>query len=255
MNLVSLQLGRPRESVSHLKDGNDAKWVSSIWRTPVNERLHLGRTDLAGNAQADLKNHGGPDKAVCCYSAEHYPDWRDLLELSEEEFGYGAFGENFTVTELTENAVCLGDIYALGTATVQVSQPRMPCWKVGRRWERPDLPASTRRCTSRKQINLRTRNCRACLYWRKLGVAHSAAALDFCATGRRRRNNLLCQECMKLLSCRRKKPTVSMERAAITTGFLTVQSWMLMENLFGAVSVRLFQKRSGFNLYQNLNRR
>jgi MOSC domain-containing protein YiiM len=154
MNLVSLQLGRPRESVSHLKDGNDAKWVSSIWRTPVNERLHLGRTDLAGNAQADLKNHGGPDKAVCCYSAEHYPDWRDLLELSEEEFGYGAFGENFTVTELTENAVCLGDIYALGTATVQVSQPRMPCWKVGRRWERPDLPGEMSR-TGRTGFYLR----------------------------------------------------------------------------------------------------
>ncbi len=140
MNLLSLQLGRPRESVSHLKDGNDAEWVSSIWRMPVNGRLHLGRTDLAGNAQADLKNHGGPDKAVCCYSAEHYPGWRDLLELSEESFGYGAFGENFTVTEMTEDAVCLGDIYTLGTATVQVSQPRMPCWKVGRRWERPDLP-------------------------------------------------------------------------------------------------------------------
>ena len=140
MNLISLQLGRPRESVSHLKDGNDAEWVSSIWRTPINERLHLGRTDLEGNAQADLKNHGGPDKAVCCYSAEHYSSWRSLLRLSEEEFGFGAFGENFTVSELTEDAVCLGDIYTLGTATVQVSQPRMPCWKVGRRWERPDLP-------------------------------------------------------------------------------------------------------------------
>ncbi len=140
MNIVSLQLGRPRESVSRLKDGNDAEWVSSIWRTPVTGRVHLGRTDLAGNAQADLKNHGGPDKAVCCYSAEHYPGWRNLLNLSEEEFGFGAFGENFTVSELTEDAVCLGDIYTLGTAAVQVSQPRMPCWKVGRRWERPDLP-------------------------------------------------------------------------------------------------------------------
>ena len=140
MKLLSLQLGRPHESVSHLKDGNDAKWVSSIWREAVTGRVHLGRTDLDGNAQADLKNHGGPDKAVCCYSAEHYPDWRSLLGLSEEEFGCGAFGENFTVSEMTEDAVCLGDIYTIGTATVQVSQPRMPCWKVGRRWERPDLP-------------------------------------------------------------------------------------------------------------------
>ena len=140
MNLVSLQLGRPRPSVSHLKDGKEADWVSSIWRTPVNARLHLGRTDLAGNAQADLKNHGGPDKAVCCYSVEHYPEWRKWLGLTEEEFGCGAFGENFTVTEMTEDAVCLGDVYTVGTAKVQVSQPRMPCWKVGRRWERPALP-------------------------------------------------------------------------------------------------------------------
>ena len=141
MKIVSLQLGRPRDSVSHLKDGKEADWVSSIWREAVTDRVHLGRTDLAGNAQADLKNHGGPDKAVCCYSAEHYPDWRELLNLTEGEFAYGAFGENFTVSELTEDAVCLGDIYIVGAATVQVSQPRMPCWKVGRRWERPDLPA------------------------------------------------------------------------------------------------------------------
>ena len=140
MNIVSLQLGRPRESVSQLKDGKDAEWVSSIWRTPTADRLHLGCTDLEGNAQADLKNHGGPDKAVCCYSAEHYPLWRERLGLTEEAFGPGAFGENFTVSEMTEDAVCLGDIYTVGTATVQVSQPRMPCWKVGRRWERPDLP-------------------------------------------------------------------------------------------------------------------
>ena len=102
--------------------------------------MSLSRTDLDGNAQADLKNHGGPDKAVCCYSAEHYASWRTALGLSETEFGYGAFGENFTLTGFPEDAVCLGDIYTVGTAMVQVSQPRMPCWKVGRRWERPDLP-------------------------------------------------------------------------------------------------------------------
>ena len=138
--IKSLQIGRPAEHTSQIKDGREAEWVSSIWREAVTGHVHLSRTDLVGNAQADLKNHGGPDKAVCCYSAEHYPDWRSLLGFSEEEFGHGAFGENFTVTGLTEDAVCLGDIYTVGTATVQVSQPRMPCWKVGRRWERPDLP-------------------------------------------------------------------------------------------------------------------
>ena len=140
MKLASLQIGKPAGHTSAIRDGNEAQWTSSIWREAVAGRVHLARTDLAGNAQADLKNHGGPDKAVCCYSAEHYADWRSLLGLSEKEFTHGAFGENFTLTGLTEDAVCLGDIYAVGTAVVQVSQPRMPCWKVGRRWERPDLP-------------------------------------------------------------------------------------------------------------------
>ena len=140
MKLISLQTGTPAEHVSPLKDGQNADWVSSIWREAVTGRVHLGRTDIDGNAQADLKNHGGPDKAVCCYSAEHYPGWRTALGLSEAAFAYGAFGENFTVTDLTEPAVCLGDIYTVGTATVQVSQPRMPCWKVGRRWNSAALP-------------------------------------------------------------------------------------------------------------------
>lgn len=140
MNLISLQIGRPAEHLSVLKDGQDAEWDSSIWKHPVAGRLLLGRTDLDGNAQADTKNHGGPDKAVCCYSAEHYPSWREALNLPDAEFGFGAFGENFTLTGLTEDAVCLGDTYTVGTAKVQISQPRMPCWKVGRRWERPGLP-------------------------------------------------------------------------------------------------------------------
>ena len=176
----------------------------------------LGRTDLDGNAQADLKNHGGPDKAVCCYSAEHYPDWRNTLGLSEDEFGYGAFGENFTLSGFTEDAVCLGDIYTVGTAKVQVSQPRMPCWKVGRRWERPDLPGemtatgrtgfylrvleegevgagdtltlqtapcrtapsrgSTTPCTSIKTIRCKMKSFRACRSSPKPGGGRSAAA-------------------------------------------------------------------------------
>ena len=154
MKLISLQTGKPAEHISHLQDGQDAKWGSSIWKHPTAERLSLGRTDLAGNAQADLKNHGGPDKAVCCYSAEHYPHWRSALGLTEAEFGFGAFGENFTLTGCTEDSVCLGDIYTVGTAKVQISQPRMPCWKVGRRWERPDLPGEMTK-TSRTGFYLR----------------------------------------------------------------------------------------------------
>ena len=140
MKIESLQIGKPAAHTSTVADGKEAEWVSSIWRDAVAGRVFLSRTDLAGNAQADLKNHGGPDKAVCCYSAEHYGGWRSSLGLSDTAFGHGAFGENFTLSGLTEDAVCLGDIYSAGTAKVQVSQPRMPCWKVGRRWNRESLP-------------------------------------------------------------------------------------------------------------------
>ncbi len=142
MKLCSLQVGCPAEHVSELKDGQDAAWVSGIWKAsvPAAERLRLDRANLDGDAQADLKNHGGPDKAVCCYAAEHYPFWRAALGKSEAEFPYGAFGENFTLSGLTEEVACIGDIYTVGMARVQVSQPRMPCWKLGRRWERPALP-------------------------------------------------------------------------------------------------------------------
>lgn len=140
MKILSLQVGRPYEHLSELKDGQEAAWVSGIWKSPVNRRVHLNRGNLDGDAQADLKNHGGPDKAVCCYAAAHYPAWRVKLGKTDAEFPPGAFGDNFTWTGQTEEGVCIGDIYTVGTARVQVSQPRMPCWKLGRRWERPSLP-------------------------------------------------------------------------------------------------------------------
>jgi MOSC domain-containing protein YiiM len=140
MKLISLQIGSPQVRVSTIPDGQSAEWTSSIWKSSVETRLRLERSQLDGDAQADLKNHGGPDKAVCCYAAEHYPGWRAALGKTETDFSYGAFGENFTLQGLTEDRVCIGDIYAVGTALVQVSQPRMPCWKLGRRWELPHLP-------------------------------------------------------------------------------------------------------------------
>ena len=91
-----------------------------------------------------MKNHGGPDKAVCCYAAEHYPFWREALGLAADAFPYGAFGENFTLDGLPESEVCIGDVFQLGTACVQVSQPRMPCWKLGRRWEHPAFPGEVK---------------------------------------------------------------------------------------------------------------
>lgn len=138
--LVSLQAGQPQEHVSQIRDGQEAAWTSAIFKRSVSGRVALGALGVDGDAQADLKHHGGKDKAVCCYASEHYSGWRDALGLDAAAFIHGAFGENFTLSGMTEEAVCVGDVYAIGTARVQISQPRMPCFKLGRRWERPTLP-------------------------------------------------------------------------------------------------------------------
>ncbi len=133
--IVSLQVGMPETRV--LPQGRD--WRTAIHKTPVAGRVPLGAENLAGDYQANRKYHGGPDKAVCAYSAEHYPDWRELL--APVEMPWGAFGENITVEGMTEDRVCVGDVFRVGTATLQVSQPRQPCANVSKRWNRPDLPA------------------------------------------------------------------------------------------------------------------
>ena len=130
--LSSLNIGPPTVI------DDEQPWTTGIYKTPVNQRLHLSAVNLAGDGQADLKVHGGPDKAVCVYSADHYASWRQ--ELGVEQCGPGWFGENFSVQGQRETDVAIGDTYRIGTAVVQVSQPRAPCWKLGRRWNRVDMP-------------------------------------------------------------------------------------------------------------------
>ncbi|MCZ7571417.1 MAG: MOSC domain-containing protein [Ardenticatenaceae bacterium] len=138
--LLSIQVGRPRQlGAGDSTDAEERSWSSGIFKEPVAGAVWLGRINLAGDDQADRKHHGGPDKAVLAYAAEHYSSWRQ--ELSQLELPYGAFGENFTIDGLTETEVCLGDVYAIGAAQVQVSQPRQPCWKLARRWGIKDLTA------------------------------------------------------------------------------------------------------------------
>lgn len=132
--LVSLQVGRPKT----FNFEGDA-WRTGIYKSPVSERLQVSQTNLDGDRQANTRVHGGPDKAVCCYASEHYPYWREILEVGDT-FVYGAFGENFTLENMTEPQVCIGDIYAVGTAQMQVSQPRQPCINVVRKWKTETLP-------------------------------------------------------------------------------------------------------------------
>lgn len=135
--LRAVRVGEPRE----IHDGDGDPWVSAFFKEPVAGRVALHRENLAGDQQADLSVHGGPDKAVCVYSGDHYAAWR--RELREERAGDGWFGENFTIEGQTEEGVCLGDVYGIGSAVVEVSQPRGPCWKLGRRWGRFDMPKRT----------------------------------------------------------------------------------------------------------------
>ena len=130
--VVSIQVGRPRHF-----DG-EHPWTTSFFRPTVTAPVRLGRGSSEGDAVADPSVHGGPDKAVCAYSADNFPGWRQVL--ARDDVGAGAFGENFTITGLTELDVAIGDQFQIGDAIVEVSQPRGPCWKLGRRWERPDLP-------------------------------------------------------------------------------------------------------------------
>lgn len=136
--LVTLQVGLPQTLGSDAApDPMDQRWTTGFFKQPIVGKVWLSRTNLTGDGQADLKNHGGVDKAVLAYSADHYPYWRSHLPYPE--LPYGGFGENFTVAGQTEADVCIGDIYAIGSARVQVSQPRQPCWKLSRRWRIADL--------------------------------------------------------------------------------------------------------------------
>jgi MOSC domain-containing protein YiiM len=126
--LVSVQVGLPKAL-----DG----WTSAIFKAAVHSPVWLSRTNLEGDRQADLRYHGGPDKAVLAYSADHYAAWRNKPGL--EKIEYGAFGENFSIAGQTEETVCLDDVYFIGEVIVQVSRPRTPCGKLARKWNLPHL--------------------------------------------------------------------------------------------------------------------
>lgn len=139
--LLSVQVGAPRAlGREGAADPMDRPWVTGFFKEPVAGPVWVGRANVAGDGQADRVNHGGPDKAVLAYAAAHYDRWRPELGLPGMPFG--GFGENFTVAGLTEQTVCVGDTYRVGggDVRVQVSQPRQPCWKLGRRWRVKDLP-------------------------------------------------------------------------------------------------------------------
>ncbi len=135
MQLCSIQVAQPQ--TIDAASAEEKPWVSGFLKRPVIGGVRLGKIGLEGDGQADCINHGGPDKAVCVYSIDHRDAWREIVGI---DFPPGGFGENFSVSGAVEAGVCIGDVFSVGSAQVQISQPRQPCWKLGRRWQRPDLP-------------------------------------------------------------------------------------------------------------------
>lgn len=128
MKIFSLNVGLPRQVTWH------AGSVSTgIYKQPVAGRIPLRRLNLDGDRQADLTVHGGPFKAVYCYPHEHYAYWKNALP--GRDLPIGIFGENFTTEGLLESTVHIGDEFRIGTAEVTVTQPRLPCFKLGIRFD------------------------------------------------------------------------------------------------------------------------
>jgi MOSC domain-containing protein YiiM len=132
MKLVSINTGLPRAVMWH---GRTV--TTGIFKQPVDGRLCLRKLNLDGDGQADLTVHGGQDKAVYCYPVAHYEYWK--RELRGRELPMGIFGENFTTDGLSENSVHLGDRFSVGSAEVIVTQPRLPCYKLGIRFESDEM--------------------------------------------------------------------------------------------------------------------
>jgi MOSC domain-containing protein YiiM len=132
MKLISVNVGLPRVVRS-----NGDSVTTGIFKEPVAGRVMLRTLNLDGDRQADLSVHGGPSKAVYVYPAEHYDYWQ--RELPEMELPWGMFGENFTATGLAESELNIGDQFRVGSALVMVTEPRMPCYKLGIRFNRPDI--------------------------------------------------------------------------------------------------------------------
>ena len=132
MNLISVNVGLPRDIIWR---GKAVK--SSIWKNPVEGRVRVSTLNLDGDQQSDLSVHGGVDKAIYVYPREHYSYWHS--QLPEVDLPWGAFGENFTTEGLLEDQVQIGDRLRVGSAEFIVTQPRMPCFKLGIRFDRPDM--------------------------------------------------------------------------------------------------------------------
>ncbi len=129
--VISIQIGS-----SQIYTDDQGTWETSFFKEPVTGSTYVEKMGLAGDSQTNKVHHGGKEKAVLMYSADHYPTWQAKLN---QEFTFGGFAENLTVGNLNENTVFIGDIFEIGVVKLQVTQARQPCAKIARRWGIPDL--------------------------------------------------------------------------------------------------------------------
>ena len=132
MKLLSVNVALPKAV-----DIDGRAYRTGIYKRAVAGRIWLGPDNLEGDGQADLSNHGGPNRAVYCYPHEHYAAWS--RELDRDDFLYGQFGENLTLQGLLESEASIGDIFEAGQAVIQVTQPRVPCYKLADKLGIPDF--------------------------------------------------------------------------------------------------------------------
>jgi ferredoxin-NADP reductase/MOSC domain-containing protein YiiM len=132
--LLSVNVGLPQDVT-----WNGRTVRTAVWKSPVAGRRMVRKLDIDGDAQADLAGHGGENRAVFVYQMDSYHYWERFL--SRSDFTFGQFGENFTVEELPDNEVCIGDRYRIGDAIFEVTQPRVTCYRVGMRMNEPRMPA------------------------------------------------------------------------------------------------------------------
>ncbi|MGD0511735.1 MAG: MOSC and FAD-binding oxidoreductase domain-containing protein [Terriglobales bacterium] len=132
--LLSVNVGLPRDVTWN---GNTVR--TAIWKSPVTGRRMVRKLDIDGDAQGDLAGHGGEQRAVFVYQMDSYHYWERFL--SRNDFTFGQFGENFTVDGLLDSEVCIGDRYRIGDAVLEVTQPRVTCYRVGIRMSEPRMPA------------------------------------------------------------------------------------------------------------------
>jgi MOSC domain-containing protein YiiM len=124
--LVSISVGLPAQ---HLVDGRLV--TTGVFKHPATGPVHVGRLGAAGDGQATQPNHGGPDQALSAYSTVHYRFWAE--RFARDDFSPGIFGENLTTERMSEDEVHIGDVIAIGSAVLQVTHPRIPCFRLSHR--------------------------------------------------------------------------------------------------------------------------